>query len=293
MDQGPLLILGSGGQVGSELLSTLTPLGKVVGLSHVDLDVLEISRLKEVLRDVRPRWIINAVGYTDVDRAEVEKDLARKVNLEFPAILAKEARQLGSWLVHFSTDYVFDGKKSEPYREIDIANPLNYYGVTKLEAEIAIRETHPLHFIFRLSGVYSLKHPRNFVQKILWQSQLDRDICVVRDRIASPTWSRSIAEAVSAVLINLTKKERPEDFAGTYHLASHEPVSWYEFASAILELHQRKTPSKSPRLVSIASSNLIGAARRPLCSALSVKKLERTFPVKLLTWRGQLEFALR
>ena len=256
---------------------------------------------------VAPRVIVNAAAYTAVDRAETEESLARAVNATAPAILAEEAKKIGALLVHYSTDYVFDGQKTAPYIENDAANPINAYGKTKWEGEQAIRESGADHFIFRTAWVYAT-HGRNFLLTILRLATEREELRVVRDQIGAPTWSREIAAATAQILTRIfASGEVPHDFpklAGTYHLSAAGSASWHDFARAILEecsgtpnlpSWTRAATGGKPliarRIVPIQTSEYPTPASRPAYSILSNSKLSANFGVQLPDWRAQLRAA--
>ena len=226
-----ILLTGRNGQVGWELERTLAPLGEVLAFDRKGFDLAEPDEICHSLRELKPDIIVNAAAYTAVDRAEAESDMAMAINATAPGIMAEEARRLGALLVHYSTDYVFDGAKSAPYTEEDATGPVNTYGRSKLAGERAIWESGCRHLIFRTSWVYGTRGG-NFLRTILRLAAERDELRVVDDQIGAPTWCRMIAEASSLALA------RPDVPVGLYHLAGSGETSWFGFARAILKLSQ-------------------------------------------------------
>jgi dTDP-4-dehydrorhamnose reductase len=269
-----ILLTGRNGQVGWELQKTLAPLGELTALGRAELDLRDAARIGEAVRAANPDVIVNAAAYTAVDKAESEGDLAFAVNAVAPGILAEEARRSGTLLVHYSTDYVFDGSKPTPYVEDDAPNPLNVYGASKLAGERAIAASGCRHLILRTSWVYG---PRgsNFLLTILRVARERPELRVVDDQIGAPTSSRAIAHATAQVL-------RPGAH-GTYHLSAAGQVSWCGFARAILARAGVATP-----VVPIRSEDYPTAAKRPRNSRLDCSRLRETFGVALAPWEAGL-----
>jgi dTDP-4-dehydrorhamnose reductase len=302
-----ILLIGKTGQVGTELLPLLPSLGNLVVLSRQEADLTKPDDLRRTIRDLAPQVIVNAAAYTAVDRAESEESTARAVNATAPAVLADEAKKIGALLVHYSTDYVFDGRKTAPYNENDPANPINAYGRTKWQGEQAIRDSGANHLIFRTAWVYAT-HGRNFLLTILRLATGREELRVVRDQIGAPTWSREIAVATAKILTRLLAGgDFPNDLpklTGTYHLTAAGSASWHDFASAILEEYSA-APNPKPwaravtagkpiiarTIVPIETSQFPTPARRPANSILSNSKLSATFSIQLPDWRAQLHAA--
>ena len=301
-----ILLTGATGQVGSSLLPSLTALGGLSAPPRRELDLTDSDSLRRRIRDLRPAFIVNAAAYTAVDRAESEPAVARAINAEAPAILAEEASHLGAILIHYSTDYVFDGSKRTPYEESDPPNPLNVYGATKLEGEHSVRSLCPRHFIFRTSWVYAPRG-RNFLLTILKLATDRRELRIVSDQLGAPTSASEIARATCAILASLPEQIESSDSAfcsvpfGTYHMTAGGAASWYEFACSILELARQNTGSRewvseatagrpliADRVVPITSREYPTAARRPAYSILSTDKLARTFSISMPDWKSQL-----
>lgn len=284
---GRILLTGKDGQVGWELRRTLAPLGEVVAFGRRELDLAQPDQIRARVREVRPSLIVNAAAYTAVDRAEEEPDLAMAVNGIAPGILAEEAQRLGAGLVHYSTDYVFDGAKRSPYVEDDETNPLNSYGRTKLSGETAIEQVGGLFIILRIGWVYGLRG-RNFVRAILRLAAERSELRVVDDQVGTPTWSRTIAEVTAQVLARCSEFA---EVSGTWHLASQGSTTWYGFAEALLE---RAGPlvSHMPRLVAIRTEEYPTKAVRPAYSVMATGKLASRLGLELPPWDRVLELVM-
>jgi len=279
-----ILLTGCNGQVGWELQRTLAPLGRVTALTRDSLNLVDADSIRAVLQAVRPHIIVNAAAYTAVDQAENETALVRQVNELAPGILAEEAKRLDALLVHYSTDYVFDGKNSGSYTEQDVTNPLNVYGRTKLAGEMAIQSSGCRYLIFRTSWVYGLRG-KNFLRTILRLAETKSELRIVADQIGAPTWSRMIAEATSAAVANKTVIE------GLFHLTSAGSVSWHGFTQAILELTAQMR-ERNPILTAIPSSEYPQLAKRPLNSRLSCDLLDQSAGLRLPDWHDALRLCL-
>ena len=294
-----ILLTGSTGQVGRELARTLAPLGDVTSPSRDELDLSRPDAIREAVRRARPDLVLNAAAYTDVERAETEPELAWVVNARAPGILAEEAARLGAAIIHFSTDYVFDGRKPEPYVESDPPSPLNLYGETKLRGEEAVRGSGAPHLIFRLSWVYGLRR-RNFLRAMLEAFASREVVRVVADQTGRPTWCRTVAEAVVAALgaavgegADRRASPRPatalEAISGLYHLGPAGTTTWHGFAEAILETLRAEGASVATRRIEpIPSSAYPSAVRRPARSVLSCHAFERAFGLPQPHWKGEL-----
>jgi len=288
-----ILLTGKTGQVGAELVAALAPFGEVFACDHSALDLADPAAIVATVRDIRPAIIVNAAAYTAVDHAESEPALAMAVNGAAPGLLADEALRLNAVLVHYSTDYVFDGTKSEPYDEDDAPNPLNVYGRTKLAGERAVQASGANHLILRTSWVYGASG-KNFLVTILRLAAERDELKIVNDQIGAPTWCRDIASATSAILTRLTHKA-PAEFGaltGIYNLSAQGSTSWHEFAAAILA-ETPAAPTKSrAKLVPIPTSEYPLPAARPRNSILRHDKLRRTFGVELPHWLASLKACL-
>ena len=261
-----ILLIGKGGQVGGELSSLLEPFVELITCGKEDLDLTQADRIREKLRDVQPHVIVNAAAYTAVDQAEKEPDLALAINGTAPAILAEEAKKLGAALVHYSTDYVFDGEKQEPYTEEDSPNPLGVYGKTKLAGDEAIQSAGLPHLIFRTAWVYGLKG-KNFLLTIQRLAKERDELKIVDDQIGPPTWSRTIAQTTANILTQVLPRNSPGDLSGferasgLYNLVCGGQTSWFGFAQAILEA---SSLSQNIKLIPIPTSleKLVSEAHR-------------------------------
>jgi dTDP-4-dehydrorhamnose reductase len=274
-----ILLTGSAGQLGFELARLLTAHGEVEALDRAALDVADADAVAAAVRRLRPQIIVNAAGYTAVDRAESEPALAHAINARAPAVLAEEAKRLDALLIHYSTDYVFDGNSREPYREEDQANPLNVYGSSKLAGERAIRAAGAAHLILRTSWIYGL-HGQNFLLTMRRLAATRDELRVVADQFGVPNWSRALAEATARLVSRgpaaLAKK------TGIYHLSGRGRASWFDFARAIFDGADR------PRVVPITTAEYPTPARRPASAVLATDKFEAAFGFALPDWREML-----
>ena len=286
-----LLITGKDGQVGSELCRSLASLGHIEAVGHKDLDLCDVDAIRRSIRQMDPDVIVNAAAYTAVDKAEEESELAFAVNARAPQVMAEEAAKAGVALVHYSTDYVFDGQKHAPYTEDDATAPINIYGASKLAGEQAIAESGAAHIIFRTSWVYAARG-KNFFLTMLRLGSSQAEIKVVQDQIGAPTWSRSIAEVTAAVLKDCFRDRhfvrqkgiaRIQERQGIYNLTCQGSTSWFGFARAIF---QELTPGVS--VLPIPSSEYKTAARRPAYSVLDGSKVKATFGISLPQWEQAL-----
>jgi dTDP-4-dehydrorhamnose reductase len=280
-----VLLTGATGQVGHELKRSLQAIGEVVALDRAQLDLSDLQQVRETVRALRPNLIVNPAAYTAVDRAETEPDLARAVNAHAPAVLAEEAKRLGAALVHYSTDYVFDGTKTSPYTELDKPNPANVYGQTKLEGELAVAAAGIPHLILRTSWVYGMMG-RNFLLTMLKLGRERAELKVVDDQHGAPTWSRTISDT-TAILLALAKREGWWDNnSGIYHLSSGGATTWHGFAQAILA-----NAGLDCRVLPIPTAEYPLPARRPANSLLNSEKLTGQF-VALPDWETALDLCM-
>lgn len=285
-----ILLLGKNGQVGWELQRTLDPLGEVTALGYPAIDLAQPALIRNIVREIKPGLIVNAAAYTAVDKAEEEHDLALKVNGIAPGVLAEEAKRIGAGLIHFSTDYVYDGSKNTPYTEEDLPNPLNVYGKTKLAGDLAISETEVPHLIIRTSWVYGLRG-NNFLLTILKMLREKEEIAIINDQIGTPTSSRMIAEVTAQVIGRNVKDEHHfiGSKSGIYNLTGLGSASWYCFAKEIKKLDKRKSEHRCKQVKPIISSELVRCARRPAYSELDKTKLIEAFYIPLPHWRTELQ----
>ncbi len=279
-----ILITGSQGQVGWELVRALAPLGEVVALGHADLDLTDLAAVRERVRSIRPSVVVNAAAYTAVDRAEEEEALATRINGEAPGVLAEEAARCGTTLIHYSTDYVFDGRQSRPYTEADPVAPLNAYGRSKLAGEEAVAAVGGSHLILRTSWVYAGRG-HNFPRTILRLAREREELRIVDDQIGAPTWARWIAEATAAILA--AGRGDPAGYlgerAGRYHLTCGGATSWYGFARELLAV-AAGGERRGTRLIPIPSADYPTPAPRPANSCLDCTHLAEVFQIRLPPW---------
>jgi len=282
-----ILLTGGNGQVGWELRRTLAPLGDLVAVDRRQMDLRKPQQISTLVREVKPDIIINAAAYTAVDAAEEESETAMAINGTAPGIFAEECRRLGSLLIHYSTDYVFDGRKSSPYIEDDDPCPVNVYGHSKLLGETRIREVGPAHLIFRTSWIYGTRG-KNFFVTMRRLAGERPELQIVDDQIGSPTWSRMVAEATAQIIAKgIAGQEVDREWfgnrTGMYHMTAAGTASWHAFAKAIFE--QLGLPV---RLAPIDSSAYPTAAQRPTNSCLDNGKLGSTFGMRIPDWRNGL-----
>lgn len=286
-----ILLTGKNGQVGWELQRTLASLGKVVALGSEELDLTDSGAIRQAVRAMRPDIIVNPAAYTAVDKAESEVDLAHAVNAVAPGVFAEEANTLGAWMVHYSTDYVFDGAKAGAYVETDATNPQSVYGKTKLAGEEAVRAAGGKHLILRTSWVYGSRG-HNFMLTMLRLARERKELRVVDDQVGAPTWCRSLAEITSQILAQLHMPgiKGAGELSGTYHLTSSGSVSWHGFAAEIL---RQSGIQPLPDLIAIPSLEYPTPAKRPKNSALSNASLIRTFGLDAGDWQGNLGLCMQ
>ncbi|MCM2288720.1 MAG: dTDP-4-dehydrorhamnose reductase [Sulfuritalea sp.] len=274
-----ILLTGAAGQLGRELKRSLACIGDVVACDRRQLDLADADALCATVRTTAPTVIVNAAAYTAVDKAEAEPAAADAINAVAPGILAEEAKRLGALLIHYSTDYVFDGTKATAYTEDDSPAPLSAYGRSKLAGELAIAASGARHLIFRTSWVYGL-HGANFMKTMLRLGRERDELRVVDDQIGAPTWTRHLADVTALVL---ARKETPD---GLYHLAAAGETSWHGYAEAIFaEAERNGLIAKSPVVHRIASADYPLPAARPANSRLDCARFRRDFNLSLPDWR--------
>ena len=281
-----ILLFGRVGQVGWELRRTLAPLGRVTCVDYPEVDFTRPDSVREAIAAAAPDVIINAAAYTAVDKAEAELALATKINADAPGVMAAEARQRGALLVHYSTDYVFDGTKTTPYVETDAPNPLGAYARTKHAGDEAIRTAGCDHLIFRLCWVYGARGA-NFMLTMQRLAREREKLRVVADQVGCPTWSRMIAETTAQALLQVRTTEDARRLSGTYHLCSSGQTSWHGFAKAIIDLMPPET-RKCREVEAITTAEYPTPTKRPAYSAMSAAKLERAFGLRLPDWHDSL-----
>lgn len=286
-----ILLTGARGQLGWELRRSLACLGEVVALDSRALDLTDAAAIRRVVHEIAPRVIVNPAAYTAVDKAENDTARAHAVNATAPGVLAEMAAASGALLLHYSTDYVFDGSGAHPWREDDASRPLNVYGASKLAGERAIQASGCRHLIFRTSWVYGARGA-NFLLTMRRLMRERPELKIVADQIGAPTWCRDLAEASALILaqgIAPTRgADRPEPW-GVYHMSNAGETSWHGFAAAILALDP---PAQPPRLLPIPSRDYPTPARRPLNSRLNNDKLARVFGIRLPDWHASLKLCL-
>lgn len=288
-----ILLLGNSGQLGWELERTLATVGDVLAISYPEIDLTNPGGLRDLIRRADPRIIVNAAAYTGVDQAEREADVAYAINAAAPEIMAEAALEIGAALIHYSTDYVFDGMKGSPYVETDDPNPLGVYGSSKLAGERAIQAAGGAALIFRTSWVYSLRR-ESFVTKVLEWARKQPVLRIVDDQIGNPTWCRMLAE----ITAQLIAKAGPDPVGwigerrGLYHLAGSGQASRLEWAREILSLDPKKSEQVVQELLPAKTGDFPTPARRPLFSALNCDLFDKTFGLQLPDWQEALELAM-
>ena len=286
-----IVLFGRGGQLGRELEQVLPSLGQLAAFGRDQADLERPDAIQALLRRESPDLVVNAAAYTAVDKAESEPERARQINADTVGVIATETARLGGWLVHYSTDYVFDGGKSGSYVETDPTGPLGVYGATKLAGEQLIAATGCRHLVFRTSWVYAA-HGANFIRTILRLGQEREELSVVEDQIGAPTSAARIAAVTVAAIGRLAGGEVDLPASGIYHLAASNATSWHGYAEYIVSaaraagLPMRVTPD---RISPIPSSAWPQAARRPANSRLDTAKLQRTFDVILPPWQDDVQ----
>ena len=282
-----ILLTGKDGQVGFALHKKLVSVGEVIATNRNELNLENPDAIRAFIEKIKPDIIINAAAYTDVDKAETEIELAHKVNTEAPRVLAEKASQLDIPMIHFSTDYVFDGLKNEPYVETDQANPQSIYGKTKWQGEEAVRN-HKKHIILRTSWVFSSRG-QNFLKTILKLIQEKSSLNIVSDQKGAPTSADAIAEVTYKIVKTILNKASFEDF-GTYHIALEGETNWYQYACFVTDEAIRlglKTTMTSQEIQSISSDAYPTLAKRPINSRLNATKIKKTFMLELPSWEAE------
>lgn len=281
-----ILLLGKGGQVGWELQRSLAPLGEIVAMGTAEADFERPEELRDLVKRIAPDAVVNAAAYTAVDKAESESEKAYRINAEAVGVLAEEAARTGAWLIHYSTDYVFDGEKPEPYREDDVTNPLSVYGKSKLAGEELIRRSGAKHLIFRTSWVFAAKGG-NFAKTMLRLAREKDELRVVADQYGAPTSAELIADVTALALYRLSSGEGC-DMGGTYHLAAGGDTSWHGYARYVLELAQARGVDlkvKPEQLQAIPASAYPVPAPRPQNSRMNTSRLCDAFGLHLPEWQ--------
>jgi dTDP-4-dehydrorhamnose reductase len=287
-----ILLLGKNGQVGWELQRSLAPLGELIALDRHSTDycgdLSQPDAIAQTVKTLKPTVIVNAAAYTAVDKAETETELAYTINAKAPEALAQAAKQIGAWLVHYSTDYVFNGSGNQAWQETDAVAPLSVYGQSKLAGEQAIQAAEGLHLIFRTSWVYAARG-NNFAKTMLRLAKERDQLSVINDQIGAPTGAELLADVTAhAIRSGLQKPE----LSGLYHLAAAGETSWYNYARYVLDYaRQRGIELKTAEnaISAIPTSAYPTPAQRPLNSRLNIEKLQNQFDLKLPDWRLGVE----
>lgn len=285
-----ILILGRAGQLGRELEQIFADVGPIVAVDRETVDLADTGKIRDLVRRAAPSVILNAAAYTAVDRAESEMPLAHAINALAPRALAEEAAESNALLVHYSTDYVFDGSKHEPWTEDDAPAPLSVYGASKLAGEQAIQNSRAQHLIFRTSWVYG-PHGKNFLLTML-RLATERDrLSIVDDQVGAPTTSAALARATREIVVGVLagRFSAAQNWSGVYHMTCAGSVSWFGFAQAIFARASKQLGVKAPELIPIETKEYPTPAARPRNSVLSNAKLHARFGVQLPSWQSALE----
>jgi dTDP-4-dehydrorhamnose reductase len=299
-----LLITGCNGQVGWHLQRTLAPMGEVTAIDIEQVDLTDARAVSRTVREIAPDIVVNAAAYTAVDKAESELELARAINVGAPAQIAEECSRSGALLVHYSTDYVYDGSKQVPYEERDATGPLSVYGQTKLAGDEAIKASGCAHIILRTAWVYDIRG-KNFLRTVIRLAQEKDELRIVGDQYGAPTWARGLAEATTIILGRCLehKSESGKWRTGIFHLSSGGRTSWAGFAQAILEDYvafrsadgsgEFGAPLKTQKVSAITTEEYPTPARRPRNSVLSSAQVQAAFGIVMPDWREQLRLAMQ
>lgn len=286
-----ILLFGKNGQLGWELNRTLMCLGELIALDYPEVNFEKPKDVINIIDQIKPDLIVNAAAYTDVDKAEEEPDKARLINAETPGEIARWCKKNSAVIIHYSTDYVFDGTKGSPYTEDDQPNPINIYGETKLAGEVAIQQSEAIHLILRTAWVYSMRG-NNFVTKVLEWAKKSDVIRVVYDQISNPTWARALAE-ITADVIAMGIEDIRSFFSikgGLYHCAGGGFCSRYDWARSIIG---ETYTGKAVKILPAKTGEFPCRAVRPLFSVLDCRNFSKTFSIRLLNWREQLALAFQ
>jgi dTDP-4-dehydrorhamnose reductase len=300
-----MLVTGANGQVGWHLQRTLAPIGDLLAIDIDEIDLTDLEAVSRTVREFAPEVVVNAAAYTAVDKAENEPDIARAINVAAPGQIAKECARSGALMLHYSTDYVYDGSKTEPYNEDDATGPLSAYGETKLAGDQAIIASGCAHLILRTTWVYDIRG-KNFLRTILRLAREREELRIVGDQFGAPTWARMLAESTAIIVARaLERKSAWQTWpTGVFHLTAGGKTSWAGFAQAIIDDYQELAdPSaasgeysgavKAKRVVPITTDEYPLPARRPQNSVLSNARIDSEFGIKMPDWRHQLRLALQ
>ncbi|MBI1423183.1 MAG: dTDP-4-dehydrorhamnose reductase [Gammaproteobacteria bacterium] len=287
-----ILLLGKDGQVGWELQRALAPLGELVACGRREADLEQPDSLRKLIHNVAPQIVVNAAAYTAVDRAETEGKRARNINTDALNVLAEEMKKHNGWLIHYSTDYVFDGSKKGAYLETDVTSPLSVYGESKRDGELAITASNCQHLIFRSSWVFAVRGS-NFIKTILRLAKEREELSVINDQYGAPTGADLIADVTALVLYRLRCEQSFADkVSGIYHLTASGETSWYGYASYILEeavRHNAKLGVTPEKVYPISTTDYPLPARRPANSRLNTQKIRDTFGLTLPSWQTHVK----
>ncbi|RXZ30976.1 dTDP-4-dehydrorhamnose reductase [Oxalobacteraceae bacterium CAVE-383] len=287
-----VLLTGQSGQLGGELALSMRSLGEVIFFPRTGMDLSDLDQVRDVIRAVKPDLIVNPAAYTAVVKAESEPALAMLINGEAPGVIAQEAQRLGIGMIHYSTDYVFDGKQTRPYDETAQTNPINVYGSSKLAGELAVAAHCETHWIFRTSWVYNV-HGGNFMKTVMRLAQEKSEFTMTADQFGAPTWARTVSRVTRELLAGshgdaARVLSHMRHTSGVYHMTAGGETSWYEYASFIVDhMRERGVPTKTPgsaAIVPIPTAPVL--PDRPKSSRLSLDKLESTFRMKMPHWRS-------
>jgi dTDP-4-dehydrorhamnose reductase len=291
-----LLLFGADGQVGWELRRSLATLGDVEPVDRARCDLASPDAVRNAIRQAVPQVIVNAAAYTNVDKAESQKELATRINGQAPGVMAEEAQRLGIPLVHYSTDYVFDGKQSRPYLETDAVAPVNSYGYSKLRGEEAVRAGTEQHLLLRTSWVYAARG-NNFLLTMLRLARQHKELKVVSDVVGAPTWARMIADATALALMGSLERRPPhtrlrDGCAGTYHVTASGSTSWAGFAEQIFNAACPDLAPDGVRVLPIPAREYPALAARPPNSVLATESFAQAFSLRLPDWRVGVDLCI-
>jgi len=288
-----IVLFGKNGQLGWEFQRILPLWGEIICLDREELDLCNLHEIQDILKELKPDLVVNASAYTEVDQAETETDKAMKINALAPGLMAEITRKSDAVLIHYSTDYVFDGRINRPYKEDDSTNPLNMYGKSKSAGEENIKQAGGAYLILRTSWVYSMRG-NSFVNKVLGWARKNETLRIVGDQISNPTWSRALAETTNLILAEYQPNlfEAIRERRGVYHLAGSGYASRYEWAKQILACDPNRTEQWVRTLEPVSSDEFPTPAARPLFSALDCSKFEKTFHFSLPDWKESLQAAM-
>lgn len=295
--RGKILVTGGTGQVGGDLIRTLAALGEVVAPGREEMDLADAVSVRAMIQSVQPRWIVNPAAYTAVDKAESEPELAYAINAEAVRVIGEQARRIGAGVIHFSTDYVFDGMSHTPYVETDATGPLGVYGASKLAGEQALAESGASHLIFRTSWVYGTRG-KNFLLTILKLARERKELRIVADQHGAPTWSRDLAKMVAYIIPSCEKEALGKfghldsalaEMNGVYHAAGAGETTWHGFATEAVRLQREsELETRFAAIEAITTQEYPNPAKRPLNSRLNCDKLAAKFGWSMMDWRKSL-----